>query len=257
MLSEIQGESLLMKRIALIALILTAFAAQAGASTTSSGILAKVKAAEKGLKDWQADMVITEANKKNVSDMGEGYGDILKLDKALVYYKSPDMIRYDGYAEGIKVTYVQNGYTKLILATMIRHKENVKNAPGKRFDSLDIGFVSSRLWHDNNVSVISEKNGIANLKFDPKYGDKDKRHDMVWLDVRNLRLIKREKYRGNGQMRTRTVYSSYQKLTVGLPVATSADLYNESGKELGRVKYKNIKVNTGLGDGLFSLSQRN
>ncbi|MEN6356960.1 MAG: hypothetical protein ABFD83_07740 [Armatimonadota bacterium] len=246
-----------MKRLSVITLLLLALAMQAGAAVTSSGILAKVKAAEKGLEDWKADMVITEANKKNVSGMGDGYGDILKLDKALVYYKSSDMIRYDGYAEGIKVTYVQNGYTKLILATMIRHKENVKNSPGKRFDSMDIGFISSRLWRDNKVSVISEKNGIVKLKFDPKYGGSDKRHDLVWLDSKNLRLIKREKYRGNGQMRTRTIYSSFQKLTAKLPVASSADLYNGCGKELGGVKYKNIKVNTGLGNGLFSLSQRN
>ncbi|MCE5321951.1 hypothetical protein LLG46_01410 [bacterium] len=246
-----------MKRLSVIILVLMALAVQAGAAVTSSSILAKVKAAEKGLKDWKADMVITEANKKNVSGMGEGYGDILKLDKALVYYKSPDMIRYDGYAEGIKVTYVQNGYTKLILATMIRHKENVKNAPGKRFDSLDIGFISSRLWQDNHVSVISEKNGIAKLKFDPKYGGNDKRHDLVWLDVKNLRLIKREKYRGSGEMRTRTVYGSYQKLTTKLPVATSANLFNGDGKELGSVKYKNIKVNTALNNSMFSLSQRN
>lgn len=248
-----------MKRLSVvtITLLLVALAVQAGAAVTSSGILAKVKTAEKGLKDWKADMVITEANKKNVSGMGEGYGDILKLDKALVYYKSPDMIRYDGYAEGIKVTYVQNGYTKLILATMIRHKENVKNAPGKRFDSLDIGFISSKLWQDNNVSVISQKNGVIKLKFDPKYGGNDKRHDLVWLNSKNLRLVKREKYRGSGEMRTRTVYGSYQQLTSGLPVATSADMYNGCGKELGGVKYKNIKVNAGLGKSLFSLSQHN
>jgi outer membrane lipoprotein-sorting protein len=246
-----------MKRAAIFVLVLAALAVQAGAAITSSGILAKVKEAEKGLKDWKADMVITEANKKNVSGMGEGYGDILKLDKALVFYKSPDLIRYDGYAEGIKVTYVQNGYTKLVLATMIRHKENVKSAPGKRFDSLDIGFISSRLWHDNNVSIVStQKNGVVKLKLDPKFGDNDKRHDLVWLDTKNLRLIKREKYRGNGEMRTRTVYSNYEKLTGGLPLATNADLYNGSGKELGSVEYKNVKVNASLNGSLFSLSQK-
>ncbi|MHB9038054.1 MAG: LolA family protein [Armatimonadota bacterium] len=246
-----------MKRIVLLTVTLAIIAVQAGAGTTSSGILSRVRAAESGLKDWKADMVITEANKKNVSGMGDGYGDILKLDKALVFYKTPDLIRYDGYAEGIKVTYVQNGYTKLVVATMIRHKENVKDAPGKRFDSLDLGFLSSRLWEDNNVSVVStEKGGIVKLKFAPKFGDKDKRHDMVWLDLDTLKLVKREKYRGSGEMRTRTVYGDYENLTSKLPIATNANLFNGDGKELGGVKYKNVKVNSRLNASMFALNQK-
>ncbi|MCE5313861.1 MAG: hypothetical protein ABFD49_09170 [Armatimonadota bacterium] len=247
-----------MKRVILLTAIFSIIVMPVCAAVTSSGILGKVKAAEAGLTDWKADMVITEANKKNVSGMGDGYGDILKLDKALVFYKTPDQIRYDGFAEGIKVTYVQNGYTKLILATMVRHKENVKNAPGKRFDSLDLGFVSSKLWNDNNVTVVcvDKKTGIAKLKFDPKFGDKDKRHDMVWLNPNTLKLVKREKYRGSGEMRTRTVYSDYEKLTSKLPIATNANLFNGSGKELGSVKYKNVKVNTQIKASLFSLSQK-
>jgi outer membrane lipoprotein-sorting protein len=246
-----------MKKTALLTVIMAIIAVQACAAVTSSGILSKVKTAEAGVKDWKADMVITQANKKNVSGMGDGYGDILKLDKALVFYKTPNLIRYDGYAEGIKVTYVQNGYTKLVVATMIRHKENVKNAPGKRFDSLDLGFISSRLWQDNNVSVVSTlKGGVVKLKFRPKFGDKDKRHDMVWLDTDTLRLIKREKYRGNGEMRTRTVYSDYESLTSKLPLATNANLYNGDGKELGGVKYLNVKVNAGVGASMFSLNQK-
>jgi len=35
---------------------------------------------------------------------------------------------------------------------MIRKLDNLKDAPGKRQDSLDLGFLSSSLWRDNFVT---------------------------------------------------------------------------------------------------------
>lgn len=247
-----------MRRIAigiLLAFVVGVFATSAWASS-SNDILNRVKAAEAGLRDFRADMVITESNKKNVSDMGEGYGDILKLEKAIIQYKKPHMIRYDGFAKGIKAAYVQNGYEKLVLAAMIRKKENVKDAPGKRQDTLDLGFLSSRLWVDNTVTVVSSSKTSVKLKFDPKSGGDDKRHDMVWIDPATLRVQKREKYRGSGEMRARMVYSDYQALAGKLPIATKCTMYDKDGDLLGTVKYNNVKVNVNIADSVFSMSQR-
>ncbi|MCX6344410.1 MAG: outer membrane lipoprotein-sorting protein [Armatimonadetes bacterium] len=238
-----------------IALALGMLASSAWA-VSSADILKKVKAAEASLKDFKADMVITEANKKNVSGMGEGYSDILKLEKAIIQYKKPDMIRYDGYAKGIRAAYIQKGCEKLILAAMIRKKENVKEAPGKRQDSLDLGFLTSKLWTDNNVSVVSSAKNSLKLKFDPKAGGADKRHDMVWIDPATLKVLKREKYRGSGEMRVRMVYSDFETLAGKLPIATMCTMYDGKNNELGSVKYKNVKANVGLGDALFSMAQR-
>jgi outer membrane lipoprotein-sorting protein len=245
-----------MKRLPILILALIACAAPSWA-VSASDILNRVNAAEAGLKDFRADMVITEANKKNVSGMGEGYADILKLQKAIIQYKKPDKIRYDGFAQGIQLAYVQNGYTKLIFGAMIRHKENVKDAPGKRQDTLDLGFLSSQLWKDNNVSIVpGGGNGEVKLKLDPKLGGNDKRHDLVWVDPKTLRVLKREKYRGSGELRIRFTYGDFEMLAGKLPIATMSTMYDPDGHELGSVKYKNLKSNVGLSDGLFSLSQR-
>ncbi len=116
--------------IILIALLTLAVAGSAyAAAITSSAILAKVKAAEAGVKDMRAEMVIESANKGNVSDMGSGYSDILKLQKGVISWKSPDKFRMDGYARGIKASFVQNGYKKLILAAMIRQTEDSPTSP--------------------------------------------------------------------------------------------------------------------------------
>lgn len=225
-------------------------------AVSAADILARVKSAESGVRDFRADMVIIEANKKNVSGMGEGYSDILKLQKAIIQYKKPDKIRYDGFARGIKAAYIQNGYEKLILAAMIRKKENVRNSPGKRQDTLDLGFLSSQLWKDNNVTVVSANKKSMKLKFDPKSGGNDKRHDMVWIDPATLRVQKREKYRGSGELRVKMVYSEYETLAGKLPIATKCSMYDGDGNELGGVKYKNVKSNVGLSDAIFSMSQR-
>jgi len=248
-----------MKRIALLLILVLGCALISSSATavTASDILSRVKAAEADVKDLKAEMVITSADKSNVSDMGEGYSDILKLQKAVIAYKKPDKFRIDGFARGIKASFVQYGYKKLVLAAMIRQTEDVKNKPGKRFDTLDLGFLSSRLWVDNAVTVVSKpKNGVIQLKFDPKAGGTDKRHDNVWVDSKTLRVTKREKYRGNGQMRVRYVYTNFEMLGGKLPIATTSTMYNPSGEKLGTVTYKNVKANSGLADSVFSLTQR-
>ncbi len=240
----------------LVALAAALAVSQAKAAVTGSSILSRVKAAEASVRDFRADMVIVNANKNNVSGMGEGYAEILRLEKAVIQYKKPDMIRYDGYARGLKATYIQNGYTKLVLLPMVRQKTNEKNNPGKRQDTLDLGFLSSQLWKDNNVSVVSTgSDGVVKLKLDPKFGGQDKRHDMVWVDA-NLNVIKREKYRGSGEMRVRIAYGDFQKLGGKLPIATKSTMYDPQGRELGTVTYKNLKSNVGLSESLFSLNQR-
>lgn len=248
-----------MKRIGVFSVALMAFAmvSSSAMAITSSNILSKVRAAEAKVSDFRAEMVITEANRKNVSNMGEGYSDILKLQKAVISYKKPALMRMDGYAQGIKMSYIQNGYTKLILAAMIRQRQNVKNAPGKRQDSLDLGFLSSQLWRDNNVSVLpGGKNGVIKLKLDPKFGGDDKRHDMVWVDSKTLKVLRREKHKGSGQIRIKYTYKDFYMMGGKLPIATTSNMFNAQGKELGSVHYKNIKVNSGLSNSLFSLSQR-
>ena len=225
-------------------------------AVTSGAILSRVKAAEAQLTDFKADTFITEGHKKTVSGMGEGYADILKLEKATICYKKPDKIRYDGYAQGIKAAYIQNGYDKLILAPMIKHRESLKNAPGKRQDTLDLGFLSSRLWTDNTVTVVGSGKDSVKLKLDPKSGDKDKRHDTIWIDPNTLKVLKREKYRGSGELRVKMTFGDFDVLASKLPIATLCTMFDPNGRELGTVVYKNIKVNAGLPDSLFSMSAR-
>lgn len=248
-----------MKRLTIVIILALACAIIAcpAWAVTPAQILQHVKAAEAPLKEMKAEMALVSANKGNISDMGAGYSDIVGLEKGIIYFKKPDKFRMDGYARGIKATFVQNAYRKLVLAAMVRVTDNVKDKPGKRFDTLDLGFLSSRLWVDNTVTIVgSAKGPTVELRLVPKSGGKDKRHDNVWLDVATLKPLKREKYRGNGDLRVRYVYTVFESLCGKLPIATTSTMYNPSGEKMGTVTYKNVKANVGLADSLFSMSQR-
>ncbi len=242
-----------MKRIFFVFAVFLAISASAAQAINSNDLLKKVKSAEAGFSDFRADLVITEGNKQNIKGMGQRYDEILRLKKAVILYKKPDKIRYDGFAEGIRATLIQNGYVKLVLAAGVKYKRNEKNNPGKRQDSLDLGFISSRIWNDNYVTVLSQdRNGIAKLKIVPKHGPRDKRHDFAWINTNNLRVLKREEYRGNGELRIRTIYSDFSVLGK-IAIGTTAKLYDPVGRFLGSVSYRNLQVNVGLKDSLFEV----
>jgi len=238
-----------------LALMVVLVSAQAWA-VSSADLLSRVKQGEAGFKDFSADLAIANASKKNVAEMGERLDEILMLERASIRFIKPDKIRYDGVAKGIKATYIQNGYCKLVLAAMIRQKTDVKNAPGKRQDSLDLGFLSSNLWKDNNVTVLGPDKGALKLKFAPKFGGDVKRCDLVWIDNKTLRVLKRQKYLASGKMRVRTEYSDFKNLTRGLPIAGESTLYGPDGDKLGSISYVNLKINAGVPASLFSLTQR-
>lgn len=244
-------------RIAALIAVVGVLGGVAPAATTPDQLLARVRAAEAAVRDIRADMVITDANNANIAEMGKNYDDVLLMQSASIYYKRPDKMRFDGSAKNIKVTVIQNGYKRLVLAAMLRKLDDVKDAPGKRQDTLDLGFLSSRLWTDNHVSALAQgKDGVVKLKFDPRFGGPDKRHDIVWVDSATLKVLRREKHSGDGAIRAKYTYSNFVMLAGKLPIATQAKMHNAAGEFLGTVSYRNVRANTGLSDSLFSLSTR-
>ena len=78
----------------------------------------------------------------------------------------------------------------------------------------------------------------------------------MWVDPATLKITRRLKFRGNGELRVKNTYSNFTMLAGKLPIATVSKMYNGAGELLGTVKYKNVKANTGLKDSLFSLSKK-
>jgi hypothetical protein len=92
---------------------------------------------------------------------------------------------------------------------------------------------------------------VAKLQLVPR-GTRDKRKELLWLDTKTLKVLKRERYGGGGNFKARYIYSGH-RMTGGMPVAALVRAYAPDGGYAGSISYKNLQVNTGLPDSLFAI----
>jgi len=231
-------------------------AAEALAALDPTTLLARVKSMSASVQDIKARMVIIDAEKKSIRDINPSLIEGLGIKEMDVFYKHPDKFRAEALAKGLQLTWVLNGDRQVISVPglMIRKVENVGGQAGKKRSSLDMGFISEALWEDFNVSIIGEKNGLCQLKLLPK-GDRTRRKEIIWIEPRTLKLVKRERYGSGGDLKVRYHYSDF-RMVGRLPVAQRAKVYDPQGDFAGTVEYRNLRGNTGLPSSLFSLSVR-
>ncbi|MBR4748243.1 MAG: outer membrane lipoprotein-sorting protein [Abditibacteriota bacterium] len=219
---------------------------------TSDALLAKVKKLETPFVDVSLSVKVT-GDKTVIDDLGDRYEEVLNMKNSTIKYKKHNKIRVQGKLQGINVMVIQNGYMRKMSGGIYNVKGDKKNDPGQRQNSLDLGILSSSIWADNKVTVVSESGGVVKLKVDPIYGGNDKRHDNIWVDADTLKLVKRERYNGAGELRNLFEYKEYRELTPGYFMATKYMGYNGKKKYLGTTTYSNIKVNQKLADSLFKI----
>lgn len=222
------------------------------AVSKTAQLQSKLKKAGAGVKDLTATMVVTEINKGNAADINPAFSEIGQFQKAKVYYKSPDKFRADGVAKGMTVAYATNGNKlQIVVPGLVKRVEDVSAKPGKQRVTLDMGFITDASWKNNNVTYLGSEGGVAKLNLDPKR-DNTKRHELVWVDEKSLRLVKRQRYNSAGELRAKYIYGDF--VTIGqLPIAREAKIYAPDGDFVGKVNYKDMKANTGLSDSLFTL----
>lgn len=223
------------------ALILCAGLSSAALAVSSEDIFAQVKQAELRVRGFSAGLIVTDLNKKGISDMGRGYSEIMQLERAVMTYTLPDKIHCEGIAHGFKASYDQDGYIRRVKLGLISLKQNMKNSPGKMQSSLDLGFLSSKLWENNEVSVVDDTGDCLVLQFKPKFGNNDKKHDLAWVDLDTLKVMKLEKYGSGGDLRIRIINQSF--INFGkLPIAAVSVMYDPQDNKLGTVSYKDFKI---------------
>ena len=240
-----------MRKICFVILILISVSLSANA-ITSNEMLNKVKNLEANFTDFSVTVKGT-GDPGTVKNQGNRYEDILQVKDGTIKYKKHNMIRIDGKIQGLKGIVVQNGYWVKMQIGIMNMKRNQQNDPGKRQNSLDMGMLSSILWKDNKVVIMSESNGVAKVKFTPVYGGDEKRCDIVWIDVDSLKLVKREKYNYEGKLKKRFEYKEYKELTSNYYIATKTMAYDEKNKYLATANYSNLKINQKMDDKLFKM----
>lgn len=245
------------KLVALLAsgFVFLAFSVELAAQTSSS-LHQRARAANSGIRDISARMVVLDADKKNVRNINPSLIEALNIKEMDVFYRSPDKFRAEAMAKGLQLTWILNGDRQLISVPgmMIRKMEDIGRNPGRKRNSLDLGFVSDQLWQDFNVTVISQSKDAHRLRLTPKVAE-GKRHELIWVEPETMKLLRRDRHSRSGTMSVRYTYGNHRKFR-NLAVAQQAKVYDPNGEFAGTIEYRNLKINSGLAESLFSLFLR-
>jgi len=219
---------------------------------TSNDILAKVKKSEVNFVSFEASLNPV-GNKSKISKLGSQMDILTEVKNGSIKYKEGNKIKIEGKIQGIYVNAVENGYLIKYNLGPFKATKNFKDDPGRRYNSLDIGMLSSWLWENNTVTVLDESNGTIKLKFDPIQGGNESRYDLVWVDADTLKLIKREKYNTDGIFKLAIEYVEWKEILPDYYVTTKFKTYNNKREYLGTNAYTNLKINQPMKDGLFNV----
>jgi len=236
--------------------ILAVMIAAAAQAESADALRRRLAAASSSITDLRGTMVVAPASRSSAAEINKGVLRFLDqgFREATIYYKRPDRFRAEGKGKGgIYITYVLSGNTKQIIAPalMLKKTDDMSHDRDQKQSTLDVGFASDGLWLDNRVTVVSERKGEIELRLVP-IGTTDKRKELVWLDSRTLKVLRRERYGGTGLLKARYVYTNHR--TMGkMPVATLVKAYASDGGYAGAISYKNVRVNTRVSDALFAI----
>ncbi|MEN6371357.1 MAG: hypothetical protein ABFD64_05015 [Armatimonadota bacterium] len=244
----------ILRRVILAASIAVIMASMANAET-SAGLRKRLAVACSSISDLKGNMVVHPASKGEAKEISKGILEFLDhgFRDVSVSYKRPDKFRAQGKAKGVDVTYVLNGNKKQITAPsiMLKKTDDLSRDRAKKQTTLDLGFASDSMWRDNNVKLIAESKGIATLQLIPK-GTDDKRKELVWIETKTLKVVKRERYKGDGRLKSRNIYTGH-KMIGKVPVATYVKVYSADGGYAGAVSIKDLRANTGLPNSMFAI----
>lgn len=244
----------ILRRAALSAAVAVFLVSIAHAGTIG-GLQKRLSTACASIKDLKGNMTVNPANKNKAGEISKGILEFLDhgFREVAVAYKRPDKFRAQGKAKGVDVTYVLSGNKKQITAPslMLKKTDDLSRDLAKKQTTLDLGFASDSMWRDNNIKLISVSKGVATLQLIPK-GTDDKRKELVWIETKTLKVVKRERYKGDGRLKARHTYSEH-KMIGKVPVATLVKVYSADGGYAGSVTISGLQANTGLADSMFAI----
>jgi len=216
-----------------------------------------ISQATRGFKDVTLTCKVLYADHAELKKIGKDFNKSYEFKSTTVRFKSPDKMKMEGKLGLIKAVVVINGDRKATIIPTIHYskKENIRDEPHKRQTDIDIGIVTESLWRDYIMLDNAEERGpngaVYKLTF-VRENARDKKH-VCWVDARTLKLLKVEKYEGDGSLKSRYIYSKHSLVDGLIWVPGRIDVYNQHGKLAGTTAYENIRVNTGIPDSVFRI----
>jgi len=223
------------------------------AARPEDDVRAKIRAATSGFRDFTIGAKIAYSNQKELAIIGKDYGKSYQFKNSTIIFKMPDKVKVTSTAGVVNVSYIITGNMKRIRAGLLKKTEDISNEPHKKQTPLDVGVVTEAIWKQFRVDNVKMEGTAAN----PTYvltlslSNSPQKKQYIWVDGKDLRLLKREKHEADGSLKSRYVYSKHKEYKGVVWVPGEQRVYNKNGKLAGTTAYSNIKVNTGVADGVF------
>jgi outer membrane lipoprotein-sorting protein len=229
-----------------------------GFSTSAHAVDTNIKSyvCEK-LDDFTATVSVVSINEREMGKISKDAVLLYKIGTVNIRYKEPNKVRIEGSAQGSKATFVLNGSTQWVQLNAAKIKREFGNSPGKRKSLMDVGLISDYYLTYTNAKYLREGSvdGTPCAVFEMSYKDQseDTSHAVVYIDPKTKVVRKRESYSQTGKLQAVYFFKNVQEVKPGIWFPTLLEAQNVDRVIAGSTAYKNIKVNTGLDDGIFKL----
>ena len=227
-----------------------------GAAPVRADVRAEIREATGGFRDITLTGKVTYANVKELKKIGKDFPKSYEIKDTLIRFKSPDKMRVEGKLGMLRVIMIINSDKKAFFVPSLKYsdKEDITGKPHKKQGELDIGIITESLWAEYVVAGAdqddSSGSSVHRIRFTRTNSPNE--NMLVWLDGRDFRLLKLEKYDRGNVLRSRTIYLNHQRHE-GIWVPAKINLYNSDGKLAATSVYRGVRVNKGLADSLFRI----
>lgn len=226
------------------------------AAAAHADLRGRVAESSSGFKDLTVSCKVVHANAAELKKIGKDFPKSFEFKNTTAWCKVSHKMRMEGVLGMIRVALIMNGdYKGVVVPSLhITKKENIKAKPDRRQTEFDLGVITESFWDDyvvQDTSTEKDSDGIV-YRITFVHSNARDRKQICWIDD-NGRLLKLEKYRPNGSLECKYVFSKHTKYDGVLWVPGRADVYNAEGKLAASTVYENVKVNTDLPDSVFKL----
>jgi outer membrane lipoprotein-sorting protein len=217
--------------------------------------VADLRATHRRITDLQTQVVRTEVRSDELKKMGKKVTPVLEFTQLRVQYRAPDKLRVEGKRGFLPVIMIENGDTKMFRTALgIRSQRNVRGQPVKKQGGLELGILSDTLWEDYNIVLVGPgtADGIdchvlqLTPKVDPRPGT-----IRLWVDRKSFRLVQRDRYNRQGQLKARCLFRQPFETAVGVWLSRRAEFYNAEARFVGAVEIRDVRVNQGIAESTF------
>jgi len=211
------------------------------------------------LDDFTATMVVVKADQRQLSLINKDAGFLYRFKSVTMRYKEPNKVRIDISEQGTRGTYIVNGQIQLVSIPKLglKTRRDFGDSPGKRKSLMDVGLVSDYYLTYANARFVRrgtvEGTPVGVFELTYKDRDADTSHHIVYIDPVRRVVLKRENYTQEGKLQAIYHFKDLREVSPGIWFPTRIEAQNVNGVIAGVTEYRDIKVNTGLPDSIFTL----